>query len=67
MKKKYHVEYINTELRIYSPFKTDRETDRHAKVVSEHDQEIPQSQTTGKPMAPRGKATQQSRETKKTN
>ena len=30
------------------------------KVVSEYDQEIPQSQTAGKPMAPRERATQQS-------
>ena len=35
--------------------------------VSEHDQEIPQSQTADKPMAPRGRATQQSRDTRKTN
>ena len=30
-------------------------------MVSEYDQEIPQSQTANKPMAPRGRATQQSR------
>ena len=30
------------------------------KKVSEYDQEIPQSQTADKPMAPRGRATQQS-------
>ena len=36
------------------------------KIVSEHDQEIPQSQTADKPMAPRRKATQQSRDTRKT-
>ena len=34
---------------------------------SEYDQEIPQSQTADKPMASRGRATQQSRETMKTN
>ena len=34
---------------------------------SEYDQEIPQSQTADKHMAPRGRATQQSRDTKKTN
>ena len=33
---------------------------------SEYDQEIPQSQTADKPMAPRGGATQQSRDTRKT-
>ena len=37
------------------------------KKVSEYDQEIPQSQTADKPMAPRGRATQQSRDTRKTN
>ena len=37
------------------------------KKKSEYDQEIPQSQTAVKPMAPRGRATQQSRATGKTN
>ena len=30
------------------------------KIVSEYDHEIPQSQTTDKPMVPRGRATKQS-------
>ena len=30
------------------------------KIVSEYDQEIPQSQTADKPMSPRGRDTQQS-------
>ena len=30
----------------------------YLKIVSEHDQEIPQSQTADKPMAPRGRAAQ---------
>ena len=34
------------------------------KIVSEYDQEIPQ--TSDKPMTPRGRATQQSRDTMKT-
>ena len=34
--------------------------------VSEYGQEIPPSQTADKPMAPRGRATQQSRDTRKT-
>ena len=38
-----------------------------SKIVSEYDQEIPQSQIADKPMAPRGRATQQSRDTRKTN
>ena len=37
------------------------------KIVSEYDQEIPQSQTADKPMATRGRATQPSRDTRKTN
>ena len=37
------------------------------KVVSEYDQEIPQSQTADNPVAPQGRATQQSRDTWKTN
>ena len=37
------------------------------KIVSEYDQEIPQSQITDNPMAPRGRATQPSRDTRKTN
>ena len=34
---------------------------------SKYDQEIPQSQTTDNPMTPRGRATQPSRDTRKTN
>ena len=34
---------------------------------SEYDQEIPQSQTTDNPIAPRGRAAQPSRDTRKTN
>ena len=37
------------------------------KIVSEYDQEIPQSQTADNPVAPRGRATQPSRNTRKTN
>ena len=37
------------------------------KIVSEYDQEIPQSQTADNSMAPRGRATQPSRDTRKTN
>ena len=39
----------------------------YRKKVSEYDQEIPQSQTADKLMAPRGRATQQSRDISKTN
>ena len=37
------------------------------KIVSEYDQEIPQSQTADKPVAPRGRAAQPSRDTRKIN
>ena len=37
------------------------------KIVSEYDQEIPQSQTADKPTARLGKATQQSRDARETN
>ena len=37
------------------------------KKVSEYDQKIPQSQTAYNPMAPRGRAVQPSRDTRKTN
>ena len=37
------------------------------KIVSEYDQEIAQSQTVDNPMAPRGRATQPTRDTRKTS
>ena len=37
------------------------------KIVSEYDQEIPQSQTADNPVASRGRAAQPLRDTKKTN
>ena len=37
------------------------------KKVNEYDQEIPQSQTADNPVAPRGRAAQPSRDTRKTN
>ena len=37
------------------------------KKVSEYDQEIPQLQTADNPVAPRGRAAQLSRDTRKTN
>ena len=39
----------------------------NSKTVSDYDQEIPQSPTADKPMAPRVRATQQLRDTRKTN
>ena len=46
---------VGSECQIYSHL---------AKIVSEFDQEIPQSQTADKPMAPRGRATQPQQDTK---
>ena len=40
---------------------------RRDKKVSEYDQEIPQPQTADNPEAPRGRAAQPSRDTRKTN
>ena len=37
------------------------------KIVSENDQDIPQSQTADNPVAPRGRAAQPSRDARKTN
>ena len=37
------------------------------KIVSEYDQEIPQTQTADNPMAPRGRTTQPPQDTRKTN
>ena len=42
-------------------------TEPPSKIVSEYDQEVPQSQTTDNPMARRGRATQPSKDTRKTN
>ena len=39
----------------------------YIKIVSEYDQEIPQSQTADNLVAPRGRAAQPSRDTRKTN
>ena len=39
----------------------------NSKIVSEYDQEIPQSQTANNPVAPRGRAAQPSQDTRKTH
>ena len=41
--------------------------ERAFEIVSEYDQEQPQSQTADSPVAPRGRAAQPSRDTRKTN
>ena len=43
------------------------ELDELRKIVSEYDQEIPQSQTADNPVAPRGRAAQPPRDIRKTN
>ena len=40
---------------------------RNFRIVSEYDQEVPQSQTAENPVAPRGRAAQPARDTRKTN
>ena len=51
----------------YNSFKGLQNPVLHSKIVSEYDQEIPHSQTADNPMAPRGRAAQPSRDTRKTN
>ena len=62
---------VNSEKRECSaplwPFNFSPQLMRAAKIVSEYDQEIPQSQTADNPVAPRGRAAQPSRDTRKTN
>ena len=50
-----------------SPFDHFLDPQSMPKIVSEYDQEIPQSQTADNPVAPRGRAAQPSRDTRKTN
>ena len=51
-----------------SPYNSGSESPwRKSKIVSEYDQKIPQSQTADNPVAPRGRAAQPSRDTRKTN
>ena len=59
----------NFHFREYSIFDHQLELKRakNRKIVSEYDQEIPQSKTADKPMAPQERATQPSRNTRKTN
>ena len=55
----------------FSPYKTATRFNNTflftQKKVSEYDQEIPQLQTADKPMTSRGRATYQSRDTRKSN
>ena len=58
---------LKQEIYWYLKYHTPKRAPAQQKIVSEYNQEIPQSQTADKPMAPRGRATQQSRDTRKTN
>ena len=53
------VYYVKDSLFIFGPL--------YEKILSEYDQEIPQSQAKDNPMASRGRATQPSRDNRKTN
>ena len=57
-----NVDFDNMVSQIYPS-----ELQLNKKIVSEYDQEIPQSQTADNPVAPRGRAAQPSRDTRKTN
>ena len=58
---------MKSYMEIQAYIKTRKNLDTEPKIVSEYDQEIPQSQTTDNPVAPRGRAAQPSRDTRKTN
>ena len=62
-KQKRHI--INSDTDSENLYLTSQPT--KSKIVSEYDQEIPQSQTADNPMAPQGRAAQPSRDTRKTN
>ena len=54
-------------LMVYTKFENTGSNRNLEKIVSEYDQEIPQSQTADNPVATRGRAAQPSRDTRKTN
>ena len=58
---------LNTTILDVIPEKEVKLAVNNMKIVSEYDQEIPQSQTADNPMAPLGRAAQPSRDTRKTN
>ena len=65
-----HIVELNGIKHIYLPvFLTDTgdPSIKYKEIVSEYDQEIPQSQTADNPVAPRGRAAQPSQDTRKTN
>ena len=56
---------LSWSLSVYLQFK--KRFGSRSEIVSEYDQEIPQSQTADNPVAPGGRAAQPSRDTRKTN
>ena len=63
----FHHPLLNKDIRQVL-LSTEQEDIDSTKTVSEYDQEIPQSQTADNPVAPpRGRATQPSQDTRKTN
>ena len=53
-------------MRHFDKFRLKRACLLSLEIVSEYDQEIPQSQTADNPVAPRGRAAQPPRDTRKT-
>ena len=58
---------IPSSITLWNSLDDDLKTINMTKIVSKYDQEIPQSQTADNPVAPRGRAAQPSRDTRKTN
>ena len=58
---------IDNSIRIFNKHLIYKSRDIIPRIISEYDQEIPQSQTADDPMTPRGRAAQPSRDTRKTN
>ena len=56
----YQDDWIFMLIKVFQPVAL---VSRYAKIVSEYDQKIPQSQNADKPMASRERATQQARDT----
>ena len=68
-----YAHYIEVNLTVISVTSLPQQGRRHfqnflvVKIVSEYDQEIPQSQTADNPVVPRGRAAQPSQDTRKTS
>ena len=67
LKEKVHINSLNQGLKFQTGVLADQMHINSLNIVSEYDQEIPQSQTADNPKAPRGRTAQPSRDTRKTN